>query len=45
MAIPFSYCTPVPKSGMSEAWSAKAATGEAITVKVVKGHQTGRAKA
>ena len=36
--VPFSFCTPIPSAGMGQAWPAKAATGEAITVKVVKGH-------
>ena len=36
--VPFSFCTPIPRAGMGQAWPAKAATGEAITVKVVKGH-------
>ena len=36
--VPFSFCTPIPAAGMGQAWPAKAASGEAITVKVVKGH-------
>jgi hypothetical protein len=35
--VPFSFCTPIPKAGMGQAWAAKAATGDAITVKVVTG--------
>jgi hypothetical protein len=35
--IPFSWCTGVPPGGMSRPWSAKAATGEPITIKLVKG--------
>jgi len=35
---PFNFCTPIPKAGMGQAWAAKAASGDAITVKVVKGH-------
>ena len=35
--ILFSFCTPIPKAGMDQAWPAKAASGEAITVKVVNG--------
>lgn len=34
VAVPFRYCTELP-SGQS--WSAKAVTGEPITVKIVKG--------
>jgi hypothetical protein len=43
--IPFSFCTPIPKAGMGQAWSAKAQTGEPITVEVVKGHVAGKAQA
>jgi hypothetical protein len=32
------FCTPIPKVGLGEPWQAKAATGEAITVKVEPGH-------
>ena len=39
IGVPFSFCTPIPSSGLSGAWSAKAVSGEAITVKLVKGHQ------
>jgi hypothetical protein len=39
---PFSYCTPIPAGGMNQSWSAKAVTGEAIQVKLVQGHQSGR---
>lgn len=35
--LPFSYCTAVPTGGVGASWKAKAVTGEAITVKVVKG--------
>ena len=35
--VPFSFCTPIPAAGMGQAWPAKAASGEAITVKVVNG--------
>lgn len=35
--VPFSFCTPIPKVGMGQAWAAKAASGEAITVRVVTG--------
>jgi hypothetical protein len=40
--VPFSYCTPIPQGGMGAVWSAKAVTGEAIRVKLVKGHYAGR---
>ncbi len=43
--IPFSFCTPIPQTGMGQAWSAKAQTGEAITVKVVRGHIDGKGQA
>ncbi len=45
IAIPFSFCTPIPQAGMGQAWSAKAQTGEPITVKVVRGHVEGPAQA
>ncbi len=38
---PFSYCTAIPAGGMDKAWSAKAVTGEAIQVKLLKGRHTG----
>jgi len=38
IGMPISFCTPIPSSGLSGAWSAKAVTGEAIKVKLVKGH-------
>ncbi len=41
---PFAFCTPVPSGGLDAAWSAKAVTGEAIRVKLVKGHFLGRAR-
>jgi hypothetical protein len=34
---PFSYCTPLPAEGIEKPWGAKAWTGEAITIKLVKG--------
>ena len=34
---PFTFCTPIPSSGLNGTWSAKAVTGEAIKVKLVKG--------
>jgi hypothetical protein len=42
---PFSYCTQIPASGMDRPWSAKAVTGEQISVRLVSGHQAGKAKA
>jgi hypothetical protein len=42
IAVPFSYCTPIPAGGMNASWSAKAVTGEAIRVSVVRGHVSGR---
>ena len=37
IGVPISFCTPIPSSGMGGTWSAKAVTGEAIRVKLVKG--------
>jgi hypothetical protein len=34
---PFTFCTPIPSNGLNGTWSAKAVTGEAIKVKLVKG--------
>ena len=34
---PFTYCTTAPNDGVGTSWKAKAVTGEALTVKVVKG--------
>jgi hypothetical protein len=34
---PISFCTAIPSGGMEHAWSAKAVTGEAIRVQLVKG--------
>jgi hypothetical protein len=34
---PFAFCTPVNRGGVGASWSAKAPTGEKITVTVVKG--------
>jgi hypothetical protein len=34
---PFSYCTPLPTGGLEKPWSARAWSGEAITIKLVKG--------
>jgi hypothetical protein len=33
---PFAFCTPIPSHGLDGTWSAKAITGEAINVKLVK---------
>jgi hypothetical protein len=37
-AAPFSFCTPLPTAGFGGAWSAKAVTGETISVRLVHGH-------
>lgn len=37
MKAPFTYCTSAPDGGIGTSWSAKAVTGEKITVKLVKG--------
>jgi hypothetical protein len=34
---PFSFCTPVPEGGLDRPWTAKAYTGEQITVRLVRG--------
>ena len=34
---PFSFCTPVPEGGLDRPWSAKAYTGEQISVRLVRG--------
>ena len=34
---PFSFCTPVPESGLDRPWSGKAYTGEQISIRVVRG--------
>ena len=39
---PFTYCTAIPNGGVGTSWSAKAVTGEAIRVKLVPGHVSGR---
>jgi hypothetical protein len=41
---PFSYCTTIPSSGMGRSWSAKAVTGERITVRLVHGRSEGGAQ-
>jgi hypothetical protein len=40
--VPFSYCTAIPNGGVGATWSAKAVTGEAIRVKLIRGHVAGR---
>ncbi len=35
--VPFSYCTAAPDGGIGTTWTAKAVTGEKISVKLVKG--------
>jgi hypothetical protein len=39
IGVPFNFCTPIPNSGLSGTWSAKAVSGEPIKVKLVKGHE------
>jgi hypothetical protein len=34
---PFSFCTPVPEGGVDRPWTAKAYTGEQISVRLVRG--------
>jgi hypothetical protein len=36
-AAPFAFCTPAPDGGIGTTWTAKAVTGEKISVKLVKG--------
>lgn len=36
----YTFCTPIPDVGMGQSWTARAPTGERITVKVVEGHAT-----
>lgn len=36
-AIPFTYCTAAPTGGVGATWKAKAVTGEALSVTLVKG--------
>lgn len=43
IAAPFSYCVPVPATGMSAAWTGKAYTGEAIEIQLIKGQIRGGA--
>lgn len=38
---PFAYCTPIPPKEMHTAWKAKAVTGEAISVRLVRGRGPG----
>jgi len=38
VGVPFSFCTPIPSGGLTGSWSAKAVSGEAIKVSLVKGH-------
>jgi hypothetical protein len=44
IGVPISFCTPIPTSGLGGTWSAKAVTGEAIKVRLVKGHAQGSPK-
>jgi hypothetical protein len=34
---PFSFCTPVPVSGLDKPWPARSPTGDPITIRLVKG--------
>jgi hypothetical protein len=34
---PFSFCTPVPQGGLDKPWTAKAFTGEQVSVRLVRG--------
>ena len=34
---PFSFCTPVPEAGLDRPWTAKAFTGEQVSVRLVRG--------
>jgi hypothetical protein len=36
-AVPFAYCTAAPDGGVGKVWTAKAVTGEKISVKLVRG--------
>lgn len=38
---PFNYCVAFPAAGLSTAWTGKAYTGEAIRIRLAKGHVTG----
>ena len=35
--IPFSYCAPLPASGVGTSWSGRAVTGDPITIQLVPG--------
>ena len=37
MPAPFSYCTGVPSGGLDKPWTGKAYTGEAISIRLIKG--------
>jgi hypothetical protein len=43
VAVPISFCTPLPSGKMSDGWTGKAVSGEKIQIKLVKGHVTGPA--
>ena len=45
VSAPFTYCTTAPDGQIGASWKAKAVTGEAITVSVVKGIVKGSAPA
>jgi hypothetical protein len=41
IAFPFSYCPPLPSSGLGAPWAGKAPTGEVTQIKLVHGHVAG----
>jgi len=41
LPVPFSYCFPLPAGGFEKPWPGKAPTGEATTIKLVRGHIAG----
>ena len=42
LPVPFAFCTAIPAEGLQAGWTSKAITGEAIRVKLVKGHFVGK---
>ena len=41
VGFPFSFCTPIPTGGVGSTWSAKAVSGEQVSVKLVRGRSGG----
>jgi hypothetical protein len=37
IAVPFAYCTTIPAQADAKGWTAKAVSGEPITVRIVRG--------